>query len=346
VTEQRESEPRRCLPVEQWPARDREAWEAAHRRGGLLDDDGLAANWASATTGLIAAGYGRYLSFVASTEGLDPCEEPATRITKPRIEAYVAELQRLNSSSTVAARLLQLVRAAAVMSPKTDWRWLRRIRARLVPSADLLDLAFKLMQRAEAELGAKPHQRALWFRDGLMIGMLCACAPRARNVAGTFIGTNLQRRGELWWACYGSHETKNKRPLELPLPEFLTAPIERYLADYGPVLAGRGIVPSTKSSDAFWLSHRGLPLTAKEVGKRITAVTRRELGKPVNPHLFRKMIPTELAIHDPEHVRVAQPLLGHADYRTTEQAYNLGRALDAARRHQQVLRSIRTPRAG
>lgn len=68
------------------------------------------------------------------------------------------------------------------------------------------------MQRAEAEQDAKPHQRALWFRDGLMIAVVCAMTPRARNVAGTFIGTNVQRRGELWWACYGPDETKNRRP--------------------------------------------------------------------------------------------------------------------------------------
>ncbi len=34
-------------------------------------------------------------------------------------------------------------------------------------------------------------------------------------------------------------------------------------------------------------------------------------------------------------------LLGHADYRTTQRAYNLGRALDTARHHQEVIRSIR-----
>lgn len=40
------SEPqrRRCLPIEQWPAPDRKLWVAAHRRGGLLEEDGLAAN--------------------------------------------------------------------------------------------------------------------------------------------------------------------------------------------------------------------------------------------------------------------------------------------------------------
>jgi integrase len=85
----------------------------------------------------------------------------------------------------------------------------------------------------------------------------------------------------------------------------------------------------------------GRPLTAKEVGQRISAVTKRELGKALNPHLFRKIIPTELAIRDPEHVGIAHSLLGHADYRVTQQYYNLGRALDAAKRYQGVVASIR-----
>ena len=63
---------RRCLPVAQWPEADRAAWAAAHRRGGLLDDDGLAASWAPATNTIIAGGYGRFLSYLAETEGLDP----------------------------------------------------------------------------------------------------------------------------------------------------------------------------------------------------------------------------------------------------------------------------------
>src|SRR4029077_15817235 len=88
-------------------------------------------------------------------------------------------------------------------------------------------------------------------------------------------------------------------------------------------------------------SNLGRPLTAKKVGQVISAVTERELGRAINPHLFRKIIPTELAIRDPAHVGVAQPLLGHADYRTTQQVYNLGRAIDAARRHHVVVRSIR-----
>jgi integrase len=76
----------------------------------------------------------------------------------------------------------------------------------------------------------------------------------------------------------------------------------------------------------------------------VSAVTKRELGRSINPHLFRKILATELAIRDPKHVGIAQPILGHADYRVTQQAYNLGRAIDAARRCQAGIQAIRDER--
>jgi len=51
--------------------------------------------------------------------------------------------------------------------------------------------------------------------------------------------------------------------------------------------------------------------------------------------------PTELAIHDPAHVGVAQRLLGHATYRTTEDAYNLASSIEAVRRYQGALAALR-----
>ncbi len=345
---------RRCLPVAQWPETDRTAWMAAHRRGGLLDDDGLAASWAPATSSLIAAGYGRFLSYLAETEGLDTQASLQDRVTRPRVEAYVAHLRGHNHSSTVAGRIRQLGRAAAVMAPNANWAWLRRMlarlrrvatparddRARLIPALTLLDLATTLMQRAETEGALSPRRRALLFRDGLMIAILCAWAPRARNIAETVIGASLQRRGQTWWAAFGPGETKNGRPIEVPLPDGFTGPIERYLANHRPQLVRRSPMPV--AGDAFWISNGGRPLTAKGIGNLISTVTARELGRALNPHLFRKIIPTELAIRDPVHVGVAQAILGHADYRTTQRAYNLGRALDAAGRHHAVVQSIRS----
>jgi integrase/recombinase XerD len=332
----------------------RAAWAAAHHRGGLLDEDGLAAAWAPATRAIIAGGYGRYLSFLAETEGLDGTVPLADRVTRPRVEAYVARLRECNHSSTVAARILQLARAVAVMTPEVDWAWLRRIaarlrrmsqparddRARLVPATTVRDLGAELMQRADAGGGLSTRQQALLFRDGLMIRILLACSVRARNVAAMSIGTSVQRRGGEWWVAFGPEETKNRRPFEVPLPASFTAGIERYIAHHRPQLVRRS--PTPVAGDALWISDGGKPLTAKEVGKRISAVTKRELGRDLNPHLFRKICPTELAIRDPEHVGIAQPLLGHADYRMTQQFYNLGRALDAAKRHHRVVEAIRS----
>ena len=344
---------RRCLPVAEWPAEDRAAWTAAHRRGGLLDDDGLAAAWAPATSSIIARGYGRFLSFLAETEGLDRAELPADRVTRPRVEGYVARLRELNHSSTVAARIRELSRAVAVMAPEVDWAWLRRItarlrrvaqparddRVRLVAATTVRDLGAELMQRAETNSGLTARQRALLFRNGLMISFLAACPIRARNVAAMSIDANLERRGDEWWVAFGPGETKNKRPFEMPLPAGLTRAIERYLDYYRPLLVRRSPAPVAGAS--FWISDGGRPLTAKDVGQRISAVTKRELGRGVNPHLFRKIVPTELAIRDPEHVGIAQPLLGHADYRTTQQAYNLSRTIDAASQHNALIKSLR-----
>jgi integrase/recombinase XerD len=97
----------RCLTLEHWPEQDRLCWVAAHRRGGLLEDDGLAMSWTPNTSALIAGGYGRYLSFLAETEDLDVAAGPEDRITQPRVEAYIAYLRGRNHSSTVAGRIIQ-----------------------------------------------------------------------------------------------------------------------------------------------------------------------------------------------------------------------------------------------
>lgn len=176
-----------CLPVSDWPLTDRQAWNAAHRRGGLLDDDGLAVNWRPASSLMTAGGYGRFLSFLMEIGDYDPSETPAMRITRPRVENYVTHLRQLNHSSTVAMRATQLTEAARVMAPGVDWRWLRRIqsrlqqmstpvrdyRPRLVPAAAVFDLHRDLVQRAEEGEGFSDLKRALMFRDGALLAVFC-----------------------------------------------------------------------------------------------------------------------------------------------------------------------------
>ena len=59
---------------------------------------------------------------------------------------------------------------------------------------------------------------------------------------------------------------------------------------------------------------------------RIRQTTARYLGSAMWPHLFRDCLATHIAVTDPEHVRIATPLLGHRTGRTTEQALQSCRA--------------------
>jgi integrase/recombinase XerD len=345
-----------CLPVSDWPLAEREAWDVAHRRGGLLDDDGLAANWRPASSLMTARGYGRFLSFLIVIGDLDPSEIPATRITRPRVENYVAHLRQLNHSSTVAMLATQLAEAARVMAPSVDWRWLRRIqsrlqrmstpahdyRSRLVPAAAVFDLHRDLVRRAEEGKGLSDLKRALMFRDGALLAVFCVSGIRAKNMASIAIGGSLQRRGNEWWLVFRADEMKSKRPHETPLPG-LTGLLDQYIEHYRPILIARATPPV--AANALWLSARGKRASPCQIWSFVSRRTKRELGRALSPLLLRKLPATELAINDPEHVGVAQPILGHTNYSMTQRAYNLGRAIDAARRHHDVLRAIRATAA-
>jgi site-specific recombinase XerD len=341
-----------CLPVSDWPLTDVEAWNAAHRRGGLLDDNGLAANWAPATSLRIAEGYGRFLSFLIETRDYDPSETPAMRITRSRVESYVAHLRERNHSTTVAARALQLTEAMRIMAPGEDWGWLRRIRsrlqrmskparddrARLLPAATVFELHRDLVRCAEEGEGLSDLTRALMFRDGAVLAVFSVSGIRRKNMASIAIGSSLQRRGAEWWLGFRADEMKNNRPYEAPLPG-LTGLLDRYIEHYRPILVARSTPPV--AGNALWVSASGKRASPYQIWRLVSCRTKRALGRALCPLLLRKLPPTELAIKDPEHVAVAQPILGHANYRMTERVYNLGRAIDAARRHHDVLRAIR-----
>jgi|SRR5580700_10799009 integrase len=342
---------RRSLPILEWPEKDRAAWYVAHRRGGLLDDDGYATSWAPRSSVSIAQSYGRFLPFATETGALDSNLEPHDRVTRPCVEAYIARLRKLNRPVTVASRIVHLSRAIAVMAPTADFGWLRRIasrlsrtatgrddRNRMVSALTLHDLGLELMQRAEGKGKISEYHRALLFRDGLLICVLAACPIRARNIAGMSIGTTVQRRGPEWWVCFGPGETKTG-PFEKPLPVAHSSAIETYLTRYRTILVRRSNQPI--ANDALWISKSGRALAPKGVGLILSSVTKRELSRNINPHLFRKIAQTDLAIHDPAHVGIGQHVLDHASYRMGQEAYNLARSLDAARRYQDVVRSIR-----
>ena len=350
---------RRCLKPHQWPAIDLELWQAARQKGDILEGGGPAANWAAHTVLKIQKGYGRWLTWF-SANGYLAFSAPAERVTRANVAAYVASLQALNAPYTVLTRVQELYQAMSAMLPEEDWTWIRRIesrlrrtatparpkRSRLVPTSELGAFGMELMAAADGPAGGTPLQNAVGYRDGLMIALLAARPLRRRNFSALEIGRHLEKRGEAYWLCIPSEETKTHEPFEAPIPNELVQPLERYLAIHRPLLIQRKgrwnrADASRPAVDALWISKGGSAMTEIAIHFRIVTLTRARYGRSLSMHLFRDCLATSIAIEDPAHVHITKSGLGHSTLRTSERHYNHASSLQASRRYQAEIIKLR-----
>ena len=75
--------------------------------------------------------------------------------------------------------------------------------------------------------------------------------------------------------------------------------------------------------------------------KALAHRTQARFGWVVNVHLFRDCAATSIAAEDPDHVRMAAQLLGHASLQTTERYYIAANTRSALRLHHDRIREIR-----
>ena len=329
------SEPgaRRALPLPNWPAADRAAWQAATVAGDLFDGSGPAAGWAASTRAAVCYDYGRWLMFIARHEpgGLD--QPLALRPTPARIGAYLDHLATTVGTVGRHSYIRHLADALRVMAPGQDWAWLQRVVARLetqrrprpkpprmVDARRLLALGYALMDGADQWLAETERNAAslLGYRDGLMIALLAARPLRRRNFAAIAIGRELIRVGAAWHLVFAAAETKAGRPIEAILPDRLVPYLERYL------IAVRPRFPGADRHKGLWAGLKSRAITGQAIYDAITQRTRAAFGHAVHPHLFRDCAATTIAIAAPGCIGVARDLLGHASLATTEQVLQPG----------------------
>lgn len=334
--------PRRCMPLDQWPIAHRRAWQVAIADGSLLTDAGPAARWRQGTRDRVVQSYGRFLGYLEYHGILDRNVAPADRVFRDRVIAYGEQLMKQCAPVTVHGYVLNLERALSVMAPDEDWRWLARLAARLkararpscdkrrrvVPAEELADLGLSLMNSAFGLEGLSPARRAVRLRDGLMISLLIARPIRLRSFTGLEIGRHIVPIDGGYRIVLAPEDTKNGRPYEAPAPEWLGPYMDIYLEQMRPVLLGE------RCSDRLWISITGTEMSDSCINHRLCKVTKRELGRPINPHLFRDCAMTSRAIDDPDNVRAMPPVLGHSKMRTSEMYYNQAKAIEASRLHQ------------
>ena len=339
----------RCLKRQAWPDADRHAFAKAIRADDLLEDPGLLAELKPSTIKALESGYGRWLWWHHTQGTLVADVGPVARITREAVGHYLEEIRARNAPLTVAHRILTLERVARAFAPEADWRWLRRLvnrlltrarpvrnkRARLRLASEVFAAAQAMVADAESGSFTNNKKRAIAFRDGLLLAILAARAPRAANLASTETDRHLHRIGDSWVLVFAGSETKNGTALELPLPQELTQPIERYLSHWRQVLLGQLV------STRLWISAFGRPLGADQLHFIVTRTTRKLLGVSINPHLLRSGLATEAAIRDPDGAGMATPILGHRVGATTEKHYNLARQHQAAGQWQQHVLELR-----
>ena len=236
-----------------------------------------------------------------------------------------------------------------------DWGWILRaagrLRAETIPAHDkaarlrpiqeIIAEAFRLMDEAEGPGPASALDRAVLFRDGLMIAFLGFHPMRLRNFAALRIGTHLVQQGDGFLVCLGAHETKKRQAYEGPLSGPLSDAMRRYLEHHRRVLLtanGRRPAPAL---DALWVSLSGTALNRVTIDARIRKRTGGAGRLPLSPHLFRSCAATSLAVHAPGSVDIIPALLGHGSPQVGERYYNLARGLEATRAYHGMLDELR-----
>jgi len=331
-----------------WPESDRTIWLRARSRKPSFLEESPVPQWAPATWEHTASTYCRWLGFLSDTGrliGTDPC----ARVTQEAVYEYVKALDTSVAPCTVWNNIKGLAAAMRIFAPERDFGWLMDLanwlilrvhrsptkRFRVRDSHVLFQLGIDLMEHPRQ---AARHQwllEAVDFRDGLLISLLAARPLRLRNLTNIIIGQNLVFEHGLWHLRFQGPETKTGSPIELRVPDDLVAYLERYVRDYRPRFPGAG------HHGLLWASWKSGPLTDGAIYMMVTRRTKEAFGVSVNPHLFRDCAATTIAIHDPEHVRTAAPILGHRRFETTERYYNQATSLSAAREHQGHITALR-----
>ena len=210
----------------------------------------------------------------------------------------------------------------------------------MVRADKLAALGDSLMSEAEQLVVVDPRAGAILYRDGLVIALLIALPIRRRNLAMMRVDRHLIRDEMGYCMAFDAQETKTGERYDAPLPDELTDRMHRYLSVHRPIIAG------AHDHDGLWASMKRCPMTPEALYERIQLHTRAAFGHSVNPHLFRDIAATTLAIEDPANVQIASDLLGHSDPSTTERYYIQASMVEASRKYRNTVLALRDESGG
>jgi hypothetical protein len=342
------------LTRSKWPDADRSAWASIVRSGDILDEAGAGAHWSQGTRTKYAQSYGFWLGFLKERGWLDAAADPPSRVTPEAVSVYIRDVSERCTIETVVMRMAEFLWVVRAMQPDGDWQWLenllRRLRRRCRPSelkpapavsaSDVYNAGLTAMRATSDAPELPDRERAIRFRDGLILSLLIARPLRLRTFLNIDIERNLVRETDGYLLVLAAEDIKTKRPAEYSAPTDLVSWIDRYINHYRPMLLGN------KTSARLWITKDGNPMSVSGFTKRLVTITRDTFGVPFRAHAFRHIAATSITTEDPEHVRIIASILGHTSLEMADKHYNRARQIDAMTAHQRVIQSLRANRFG
>lgn len=320
---------RRCLSLEEWPERDRAAWEAAiSRPEDPFEAEGAAVHLANGTRRNRVMAWGNFLAFLSSRDLLDPASGPVERATRENVTAWITSLRARMLANAVSRYVLDLALAITSMEPRFNSVWIRRhpLRPRhaeamasrkpVVPF-DPGALATFLFAWCD-ELAAQPlnHASAQKYRDALIVLMDLYFGLRSANLCLLRLGVHVTEVGGTYRIDIPPEETKAGKPVSSLAPADLAAVLRTYLRQFRPVLQGGHAV-----TDRVWINRDGDPLGPHAMYGLFQRVGR-AAGIELRPHLVRHTLATTLMAAAPLNLRLAAAALTHKGSRMVNEVYD------------------------
>jgi len=339
------------LPVSEWPAIDRIAWEAAFTQGrGLFDTSGHGLALSPRTAKNYRTANGIWLRYLSDTNQLDP-EAPAdVRVTPERLDGWVDALRRAGRiNSTITQYLISLHGAVRLIAPLSDTSFILKPRgialSRVLPSEPKPSMAIDTNDvmrqiRALHDTGKKSSNAAL-LRDAALMGLFATRAPRVSSVAAMCLGQHLRLLPNDLFECqFPKTDVKGgRRKICWPLDEECSAMMHDYLARARPVLK------SGVSTEALWLGDQGEPLDHLGLTKIFRRLTLAWFGVSMGPHMARKWLRSTAARRSPEAAFDAAEVMAHSP-RVSLRHYNEAGEIGAAQRYGRTIRDLRQQTEG
>lgn len=338
-----------------WPPALRRLHDLRQAKPGAFTKRNVAATWRDGTFDLHVWNVSYFVGWLKWTGRLNEHADFNEWATPEILGVYVDDMRVAGLSPRTMATRVDGVRAALVaLSPETATAWLmrginalraepsdrRRTQARTQHTARIVELGRSLMKQAVEEAGATPHQRAVLYRDGLIIAFMALAVPRLYTVSLMRLGQHLLRHENGYRTAWSAREMKENRPHEGRLGPELSELIRRYLDEFRPVLAAKSKNASPSAEAAVWLNKRGGPLSARGIYNLIVERTGTAFGTPIFPHAFRHSAATTLVLERPDLIRLVTPLLQHRDSSSRE-FYVLADNVEAGHRYGAVIAARR-----